>query len=194
MVTSVLLRKPPHIDIREEGNLLRRFHEHRYTNRKRDQALIELRQQIRPKVRLLRHDDDITEHQNLQQLLLRAQIEMLDEVDLKGALRGIVHLSESPEQRLISRLPGDAVVLYELLLRMLRLVVHGIRKRPVEPSHRLDQKLRTVRRRQLLRQRHCRLHARTVVWEIHEGRSLSDGLRLSVRRLRKPAVTIKGCR
>ena len=145
MVTPILLRKPPHIDIRKERNLLRRVHEHRYADRKRDQALIELRQQIRPQVRLFRHDDDVPKHQNLQQLLLRAQIEMLDEIDLKRALRGIVHLSEPPEQRLIGRLPGDAIVLHELLLRMLRLVVHGIRKGTVETPHRLDQELRTVR-------------------------------------------------
>ena len=193
MVAPILLCETPHIDIREKRNLLRRFHEHRYADRKRGEALIELRQEIWPKICFLRHDDDIPKHQDLQQLLLRAQIEMLDEVDLKGALRGIVHLSESPEQRLIGRLPGNAVVLHELLLRMLRLVVHGVCKGTVEPSHRLDQELRAVCRRQLLRQRHCRLHARTVVWEIHEGRSLSTRLRLPVFRLRKPAVPIEGC-
>ena len=193
MVTPILLREPPHIDVRKERNLLWRVHEHRYADRKRDQALIELRQQIRPQVRLFRHDDDVPEHQNLQQLFLRAQIEMLDEIDLKRALCGIVHLSEPPEQRLIGGFPGDAVVLHELLLRMLRLVVHGIRKRPVETPHRLDQELRTVRRRQLFCERHRRLHARTAVWKIHKGRSLSDRLRLPVRRLRKPTVPVKGC-
>ena len=193
MVAPILLRKPPHIEIRKKRNLFRRFHKHRNANRKRDQTLIELRQQIRSKVRLLRHDDDVPEHQDLQQLLLRTQIQMLDKVDLKGALRGIVHLSETPEQRLIGRLSSDAVVLHELLLRMLRLVVHGIGKGTVETPHRLDQKLRTVCRGQLLRQRHRRLHTRTAVWEIHEGRSLSAHFRLPVFRLRKPAISIEGC-